>query len=358
MLRCWERSDAVFPVDGRIPSSQRRAMFDAVRPTCLIDSGGRVRLAGGRPCEKEDALVLCTSGSAGRPKGVVLTHQAVEAAVRASVRRLACEPAGDKWLACLPLAHMGGLGVVLRCVLTGMPLELCDRPDPGTIETAPRRGVTMTSLVPTLLRRCDVSGYRRVLVGGAAPPPDLPPNVTVTWGMTETCGGVVYDSRPLDGVEVRSVDGELQVRAPQLMRAYRDGTNPFTRDGWLATGDMGVVEADGTVRVLGRKDSMIVTGGENVFPEQVEPILSEHPKVAAVRVSGKPDEEWGQVVCAEVVPADRRNPPTLAELREHARPHLPPWALPKVLEVVERLRWTPSGKPVRGSTGPPREAKP
>ncbi len=202
--------------------------------------------------------------------------------------------------------------------------------------------------MPTALRRVDPSLFRHILVGGQAPPPDRPANVVATYGMTETGSGIVYDGIPLDGVEVRiEPDGEIHVRAPMVLRAYRDGTDPKLPDGWFPTGDLGALR-DGQLDVHGRRGELIITGGENVWPTAVERALSTHPEVLDVAVVGRPDPEWGQRVVAVVVPADLGSPPTLDVLRDWAKQTLPAYAAPTALVVVASLPRTASGKVRRG----------
>ncbi|MCU1375209.1 MAG: menE, partial [Actinomycetia bacterium] len=189
--------------------------------------------------------------------------------------------------------------------------------------------------------RMDTSRFRTVVLGGAAPPEDRPANCVTTYGMTETGSGIVYDGIPLDGVEVRAVDGELHVRGPMLLRAYRDGSDPKDPDGWLATGDAGSV-VDGVVRVEGRMGDVIVTGGEKVWPDPVERVLRRLASVADVAVAGRPDPEWGQRVVAWVVAAG--TPPTLEELRDAVKSELPAYAAPKQVVLVGELPRTALGK--------------
>jgi O-succinylbenzoic acid--CoA ligase len=340
LRRAWDDGDAVLPVDPRLPPPARERVLAAAR----VDE----------PIEDGDALVVATSGTTGDPKAAVLTNAAVDASARATSRRLGVDPAADRWLACLPLAHVGGLSVVTRALVTGTPLTIHDGFDAAAVAAAARAGCTLVSLVPTALRRVDAGLFRTVVLGGSAMPPDLPPNAVATYGMTETGSGVVYDGRPLDGVEVRVVDGEVLLRGPMLLRAYRDGTDPRTPDGWYPTGDAGEWDAGaGRLRVLGRVGDLIISGGENVWPAAVERVLVGVPGVAEVAVVGAPDPEWGRRVVALVVPADPGDPPALDALRDAVRRVLPAYAAPRELRLVASLPRTALGKVARSRLAEP-----
>lgn len=327
LREAWDDGDAVLPVDPRLAGPARRALLEAMD----LD----------RPVDDGDALVVATSGTTGEAKGVVLTHEAVAASAAATSSRLEVDPATDRWLACLPLAHIGGLSVVTRAILTGTRLTV--RPAFEAVT-----GATLVSLVATQLRRIDPSPFRRIVLGGSAPPSDLPENVVATYGMTETGSGVVYDGFPLEGVEVDVRDGQIHVRGPMLLRAYRDGTDPKDADGWLPTGDAGAIDAAGRLVVRGRIGDMIVTGGENVWPDPIEAVLRDLPEVASVAVIGRPDPEWGHRVVAFVVPADASSPPTLEALRDAVKARIAAFAAPKELVLVDRLPTTALGKVRRG----------
>lgn len=360
----WDTGDAAAPLDPRLPGPARAAQLDALRPTRVVGSDGVFhRVEGGLPVEEGDALVVATSGSTGRPRGVVLTHRAVAASARATSERLGVDPGRHRWLACLPLAHIGGLSVLTRSLVTGTPCTVLPGFEAELVEGMGRRGeATHVSLVATALRRLDPSVFTTVLLGGAAPPGELPPNVVTTYGMTETGSGVVYDGRPLDGVEVAIGDGrpgggqagEVLLRAPMLLRAYRDGTEPWVlgpdgSGGWLATGDGGRLEPDGRLQVDGRLAEVVVTGGEKVWPMAVEQLLATHPAVAEVAIWKRPDPEWGERVVAWVVPADPASPPALESLRELVTAQLPPWSAPREVVLVGSLPRTSSGKVRRAS---------
>ncbi len=343
----WDAGDAVAPIDLRLRGAALDAAIEAISPTVMVDPSGRTSHQG-RPADPGDALVINTSGTTGRPRAAVLTHDSLAVSARATSAALGVDPGSDRWLACLPLAHVGGLSVITRALLTDTPVEVHDGFDPGAVTEAARGGATLVSLVTTAVRRIDPSLFRKILLGGSAIPADRPTNSVATWGMTETGGGVVYDGVPLDGVEVREVGGELQLRCPMLMRCYRDGTSPVTSDGWYPTGDAGSV-ADGVVRVRGRIGDVIVTGGEKVWPDPVERVVAADPAVSEVAVVGRPDEEWGQVVTAVVVAADPDDPPKLEHLRDLVKAQLPAWHAPKRLELVRELPRTSLGKIRRSS---------
>ena len=231
-----------------------------------------------------------------------------------------------------------------RSLVTNSRLIVHDGFDADDAATAARDGATLVSLVPTAMRRIDPKWFRLIVLGGSRPPEELPANVITTYGMTETGSGVVYDGRPLDGVEVRvDAAGEIHIRCPMLLRCYRDGSDPLV-DGWFATGDLGRLNVDGTLTVDGRRGDLIITGGENVWPAVVEAVLLTHPDVAEVAVAGVHDDEWGHRVVAWIVPKSGADAPTLASIRSIAGSYLPMYMAPREIRVVDTLAITSSGK--------------
>jgi O-succinylbenzoic acid--CoA ligase len=310
-------------------------------------------------------MVIATSGVGGVPKLVELEPAAVAAAVSSSAVALGAT-SRDRWLCCLPLAHVGGLLVLLRAVVLGAPVVVRERFDPRIV---PDAEAEFTALVPTMLQRLldariDLTGFHSILVGGAPLREDLRERalaagapVVETYGLTESCGGIVYDGRPLSGTEVRvaadatergGTDGGIELRGPTLMRGYRldraATANAFTPDGWLRTGDAGRIDERGRLGVDGRIDELITTGGEKVWPGEVESVLSSHPGVAEVAVAGRPDAEWGRRVVAFVVPAHPDAPPSLDELRDHAARTVARFKAPRELVLVNVLPRTAFGK--------------
>lgn len=177
LQRAWEGGHAVLPIDPRLPRPAVDRLLGALRPTVVLDDEGKHPRPDGRTVEEGDALVVATSGTTGEPKGVVLTHRAVEASALATSAQLAIDPGSDRWVACLPLAHIGGLSVVARALVTGTPCTVLERFDAAAVERQAQLGATRVSLVATALRRTDTRGYRTVLLGV----PPLPGTCRPTW---------------------------------------------------------------------------------------------------------------------------------------------------------------------------------
>jgi O-succinylbenzoic acid--CoA ligase len=340
----WDAGDAVLVLDPKAPAQEVDAIVGQVGP----DSG----------VEPEVAAVVVTSGTSGRPKAVELTWDGLAASAAAVSSALEIGP-DDRWLACLPLQYVAGLAVLGRAWATGTPVIVMDRFDVGAVAAA---DATLVSLVPTMVRRLreagvDLDRFRRILLGGG-PVAETGPNLVATYGLTETWGGVVHDGHPLVGVELSiGGSGEILVRTPTVMRGYRLAPErtaaAFTADGWLRTGDAGTLDGDGRLRVVDRLGDLIITGGVNVGPSEVEAVLARHPGVADVCVTGAPDREWGERVVAHVVPADPAAPPGLAELRAWAADRLSAAKLPRQVVLVGVVPRTPGGKPMRRLLAPP-----
>ena len=353
---------ALLPVDPRLPPGQVAGLLHALRPHTLETPDGTQRLdPGDSPAlAAGTAVVIATSGSTGPPKGAELTAAALRASARASLDRLGARP-GEPWLCCLPPSHISGLQVFVRSLLAGAEPVLAGRLDAATAAAA---GGHFVSLVPAQLRRLlDEPGgpavlatFRGILLGGAAVPGGLlaqaraaGARVLTTYGMTETCGGCVYDGRPLDGVSVRvGPDGRIGLAGPVLFAGYR-GRPELTAaamDGpWFVTSDVGELDGDGRLAVRGRADGMINTGGEKVAADEVAAVLAGCPGVHDVVVVGRPDPRWGELVTAVVVAADPADPPGLALLSRAVRERLPDYAAPRALMLVPAIPLLRSGKP-------------
>ncbi len=351
-----------------------------------VDPGGR-----GEP---DDVIVqMYTSGTTGAPKGVLTTHRNLAAAAATSSRWGFDADAIS--LTPLPLFHIGGIGWVYCGLWHGASTILVSEFDPARVlEILERRRVTNPIFVPTMLQMLtdvpgsaerDFSALRSITYGAS-------PITTTTlraalrtfgcdliglYGLTESTGGVVHldgadhdadgprqhllrsAGRPYEWVELRIVDpatgedlpphtvGEVWLRAPNVMAGYfnRPGetARTLTRDGWLRTGDGGYVDREGYLFLTDRVKDMIISGGENVYPIEIEEVLTQHPDVADAAVIGVPDERWGEAVTAVVVPRDDRAV-SAVELLAFARERLAGYKLPRSIEFVDDLPRTPTGK--------------
>ena len=349
---CWDDGDAVLPIDPRLAVPAKAALLDLLRPEVIVNASGRSTRDDAVPVLDGDALVVATSGTTGEPKGVVLTHDAVNASAAATNARLGIDPTTDRWLATLPVAHIGGLSVITRALASSTPFTIVDRFDPEIVNAARTTGHTRTSLVVTALQRVETEGWRTILVGGSAMPEALPDNCVRTYGMTETGSGVVYDGFALRGVGITlGEDGEILIEGPMLFRAYRsdDGTatpegfDPKDDAGRFATNDAGRFRPDGRLEVLGRRGDVIVTGGEKVWPDAVERVLCAAIPGLDAAVAGTADSEWGQRVTLFV--AAGATPPSLDEVRSVVRDSLAGYCAPRALIMLDGpLPRTPSGK--------------
>ncbi len=329
--------------------------------------------------------IVFTSGTSGRPRGALLSFANHFWSAMASALRIGTLP-GDRWLCPLPLYHVGGLAIVWRSCLYGTALVLATSSRVEDLAQDLRdQAATLVSLVPTQLQRLldhdaeALRGVRLVLLGGAAATPELMARaqaagvrVAPTYGLTETASqiatqrpedalrkpGSVGKALPWSRVRVLADDGtdaaigapgEIVLAGPTVFRGYwRDAaaTAAALRDGALHTGDIGYLDADGDLWVLQRRMDLIVSGGENIYPAEVEAVLTAHPAVSLACVVGLPDPEWGQRVAAAVVlRADAAL--TETELIDFARARLAGYKQPRRVRFLEALPMTASGKVLR-----------
>lgn len=353
------------------------AELDAAVRAALGGGEAVIPLGPGMPPSARDPgpgqVVVTTSGSTGQPKRVQLAAAALSASAASTHARLG---GPGRWLLALPAQHIAGLQVLVRAALAGTRAAVLDLRggfDPARFRAAAGRltgpGRRYTALVPTQLARlldtgpAALAGFDAVLLGGAAAPQRLLERaraagvrVVSTYGMTETAGGCVYDGRPLDGVRIR-VDGNtdggagrIALAGPTLATGYlgaSEHTAAAFRGGWFLTSDLGRLDDRGRLQVLGRVDDVIVSGGVNVAPAEVEAVLTGLPGVAAACVVGLPDPEWGERVVAAAVPADPARPPDPGALRAAARGLLAGAQVPKEIVLLDALPLRGVGKPDR-----------
>ena len=350
-------------------------------PSCAVDREALLHGAAPEPARASSGaplLLLFTSGTTGQPKGAMLSLDALWAAAAASSEQLTTGPS-DRWLACMPLAHIGGLSILLRGLYDGLLVVAHPRFHAGAVATSLHSdAITRLSLVPTMLRDLLDAGatpppaLRTLLLGGAAASPDLVRRavaagwpVATTYGLTEAAAQVTTATTaqtaaspeasgcPLPGYRLRITDaaadgvGQIEVASPSLMAGYfnqPEATADRLRDGWLRTGDLGFLLPDGQLCVVARRSDLIVSGGENIYPAEVEAAMcAALPYPVEACVVGTPSDRWGQEVAALVVlPPDRAL--TLADLRAALADRLAPFKLPRHLGLVEALPRTAAGK--------------
>ena len=346
----WLAGDCAFPIDQRLPHAQKAQLVEDLGVQELVTANGRSIIAHHEShVDDNDAVIFTTSGSSGTPKGVVHTHDSLRANANI-VAHYFGDTSAMHWLACLPPSHVGGFGVISRALHWGCKLTAVSQFDAAEVESLARSGVTHTSLVATALGRINAELFESILLGGAKPPPTLPPNVTTTYGLTETMGGVVYNRTALTGIEISiSADQEILVRGPVLMNRYYQAQlgHPVDSEGWLHTGDLGSMSPDNQLSVVGRRSELIISGGENIWPEAVEAALVNHPDVSDVCVVGVDDQEWGQRIVAFIVPANTSAAHSLTEWREFVAESLPRFMAPRQVVVINSIPRSALGKPQR-----------
>ncbi|SHY39314.1 o-succinylbenzoate--CoA ligase [Mycobacteroides abscessus] len=313
-------------------------------------------LSADEPIADDVAVVISTSGTTGKPKGAMLTGQALTASGTATATRLG---GPGQWLLALPPHHIAGMQVLLRSIQAGSDPVVLDVSTGFSVPDFVRAVAEMTgsrryiSLVATQLVKAlgdaeaseALASFDAVLLGGGP----LPATVAIraaqarvpvvrTYGMSETCGGCVYDGVALDGVEVRiGPEGRISLGGATVATGYRNipEHKAFAEHGWFHTDDFGELD-EGRLRVLGRLDEAISTGGLTVVPQVVEAALGAHPLVAECAVFGVPDDRLGQRVAAAVVPS-AAGAPTLEDLREHVTAALDGTAAPRELHLLDEL---------------------
>jgi o-succinylbenzoate---CoA ligase len=322
-------------------------------------------LRAGEEIDPDVAVVVSTSGTTGVPKGAMLTASALTASAEATHRRLG---GPGRWLLALAAHHVAGLQVLVRSVVAGTtPVAIPASFDAAELVSAVLslgQGRRYASLVAAQLDKAlgdpaasaALASLDAVLIGGGPMPVGVAErastagvSVVRTYGMSETAGGCVYDGVPLDGVRVRidggaegsatSNQGRVVLGGATLAKGYRNPVqpDPFAEPGWFRTDDIGTVDDSGVLRVLGRVDDAISTGGLTVLPQLVEAALATHPAVMDCAVFGVADERLGQRVVAAVVVSPGSEPPTLDSLRAHVASTLDATAAPREVHFVDEL---------------------
>ncbi len=352
-------------LEARVPALLLHPRQTDAERAAVLRAAGRA----GRMVPPDAAAVIYTSGTTGEPRGAVLTRAALLASARASAANLGWQ-SDDRWLLAMPFARVGGLSIVTRCLASRRAVVLAPAFDARLLpEWIAQQQATLVSLVPTMLAQCldthpgwAAPGHlRAILLGGAAASDRLLRRaeerglpIVVTYGCTESSSQVIgtpyaqrYEAashgagKPLEGAEVRVRDGRIEVRGPMLMAGYL-GEPALEPAAWFDTGDLGEFDARGCLHVHARRTDLIVTGGENVYPAEVERVLEGCAGVAAAAVFGVPDETWGQTVAAALVVAPLA--PTDQAIIDHLGAYLAPHKRPRHVCIVPALPQTSAGK--------------
>jgi O-succinylbenzoic acid--CoA ligase len=357
-------------LEARVPALLLHPRLTEVERRAVLDAAQRA----GRTVHADAAAVLYTSGTTGLPRGAVLTRAGLLASAQASAANMGWQD-DDCWLLTMPLARVGGFSIVTRCLAARRCVALAPAFDarrlPQWIE---QQRATLVSLVPTMLAQClDAHPHwtppprlRAIQLGGAAASSGLLQRaaqrrlpIVITYGCTETSSQVAttpYALRyaaadqgagaPLAGAQLRIADGRIEVRGPMLMAGYL-GEPALDPQAWFDTGDLGEIDARGCLHVHARRADLIITGGENVYPAEVERVLESCAGVVAAGVFGLADETWGQTVAAALVvdaPA-----PSDTQIIDHVSARLAPHKRPRRICFVPALPLTPAGKLDRGA---------
>ncbi|MCE2887820.1 MAG: o-succinylbenzoate--CoA ligase [Pseudanabaena sp. 42896M_M3] len=326
--------------------------------------------------------IFYTSGTTGKPKAVPLTYNNHFHSAISSALNLGIEP-NDNWLLCMPLFHVGGLSIAWRSVVNGTKITLLPKFDEQEVlDAIATEKVTIISLVPTMLSRLlahpqwqNLQKLRAILLGGAPASPELIEQclqlnlpISPTYGMTETASQITTlpshevakkrgsSGLPLFGNRLRIVDdqqqdldvgeiGQILIQGASVMNGYLNQLDKNIQDGWLHTGDLGYLDRDGYLYVISRRSDLIISGGENIYPTEIEAILLEHPAIVEACVVGIGDREWGEIVTAAIVTDIQLS---LEEIRNFCeQKSLARYKLPKSIYIWESLPKTASGKLLR-----------
>jgi long-chain acyl-CoA synthetase len=368
-------------------AGQHRGWTDYAHWRDRENASDPMRPLAGRDC----AIQMYTSGTTGHPKGAQISHDNLLTLLPGALRQWGVWRDGDVNLVCMPLFHIGGSGWALIGLYRGVENVLTRDFDALTIlRLIAERRITKTLFVPAMMlfllqapqcRATDFSSLELIVYGASPAPLDLLRNARAVfgcglaqvYGLTETTGAITYlppedhgehaiermksCGKPADGVEIGIVDalgkklppgevGEVVCRTPQVMLGYwnlPDATSRAIRDGWFHTGDAGYLDKEGYLFIYDRVKDMIISGGENIYPAEVESALFGHPAIADVAVVGVPDEQWGEAVKAIVV-----KKPGVAvsakELIDYARERIAGYKVPRSVDFIDALPRNPSGK--------------
>ncbi len=341
----WNNGNAVAVLDPTFPAKYLKTMLDVLDPDVVVSEKKEHTLRNRVVDLPSDAaLVIATSGTQGTPKAMVHTHTSLLTSALATANYLGVEKGNGQWLNALPLVHIGGFSTITKASFLELEINVLKRFDYSEIAKLAREKKTYMPIVRANLNHIDPSDFEALIIGGGRPPTNTPANAHVTYGLTETGSGCVYDGRPLEGVSIKISDiGEILISGDILAKCYRNGDPLVDEQGYFHTGDFGTLKND-QLSVKGRIADVIRSGGETIFPLDVEEIIASMSGISEVAIVGLDNDRFEQIPWAVVVPNTDRAVPSLDEIKNRVRNTLPHYCAPRGLTIVEKLPKTQLGK--------------
>lgn len=348
ILQCWDAGNAVAILSPDLPKTYANDLITLIDPDRLVgENNTELKCRRRHELVDDAALVIATSGTSGAPKAVVHTHASLRASANATAKFLGINHGEGLWINALPLMHIGGFSTITKSLYQNMSLEILPRFDYETIQRMASDNPTYMPIVRANLSKVNPKLFRALVLGGGVAPSQVPHNAFVTYGLTETGSGCVYNGRALDGVRLMiSENSEILIAGDMLAPSYRDNRPLTGSGGYFHTGDLGEIDSD-VLTVFGRASDVIRSGGETITPGTVEAILSAIPGVTESAVIGVRDEQFGQIAWAVLVLESTTKTITLEEIKELVREHLPHYFAPRGLTILTKLPKTPLGKVVK-----------
>ncbi len=337
--------NAVAVANPHWPKRFTETIVEVIDPTVVVIDKVAARRVANTDVPEHSSLVANTSGTSGLPKGICHSWANLEASAKASLSYLGANKGEGLWINALPINHVGGFTTITKSYFANHRLETLGSFDYATFDEIARRSdaPVFTSLVKANLSKLDLSVFEKILLGAGTPPSKRPVNAVVTYGLTETGSGCVYDGVALLDVVIQVVEGEVLLKGPMIAQSYRNGTPLTDTNGFFHTGDSGSLGDDGLLSVTGRISEVINTGGEKVAPNTVEEVINEATDLPEYAIFGCRDEEFGEVVAVAIAHHEESRI-TLESLQQIVAEKLPRYCIPRRLFAVDTLPKTDLGK--------------
>ncbi len=337
--------NAVAIANPKWPKSFVDTIVKVIDPTEVVIEGSTSSRTIANAVPEHARLVATTSGTSGLPKVVCHSWENLEASAKASLAYLGAKEGEGLWINALPINHVGGFTTITKSHFANHHLVTLKSFDYSAFEELARSSSVpiYTSLVKANLTKLELSLFEKILLGAGTPPSRRPQNAVVTYGLTETGSGCVYDGIALEGVDIKIEDGEILLRGPMIAQSYRDGTPLTDANGYFHTGDSGSLGVNGVLKVDGRISETINTGGEKVAPNAIEEAINEALELPEYAIFGCRDESFGEIVAIAITNYEGSGI-TLDALQEVVTERFPRYFVPRRLFTVDSLTKTDLGK--------------